>query len=55
VMVETGSLKRFQNRLGPVQEKCCLENVENFSLTLFWYSPTNDIFAKPKNCCNIVE
>jgi len=40
-MVETGSLKLFQNRPGPVQEKCCLENVENFNLTLFWYSPTN--------------
>jgi hypothetical protein len=40
VMVETGSLKIYQNRLGPAQGKCCLENVENFCLTLFWYSPT---------------
>ena len=39
-MVETGSLKLFQNRLGPAQGKCCLENMENFCLTLFWYSPT---------------
>ena len=53
-MVETGSLKLYQNRPGPVQEKCCLENVENFSLTLFWYSPTNESFLKPKNFCDIV-
>jgi hypothetical protein len=39
-MAETGTLKIYQNRLGPVQGKCCLENVENFCLTLFWYSPT---------------
>jgi len=39
-MVETGSLKRFQNRPGPVQEKCCLKKGEIFGLTLFWYSPT---------------
>jgi hypothetical protein len=39
VMVETGSLKLFQNRLAPVQGKCCLKNAENFDLTLFWYSP----------------
>jgi hypothetical protein len=36
-MVETGSLKLFQNRLRPAQGKCCLKNVENFDLTLFWY------------------
>ena len=50
VMVETGSLKLFQNRPGPVQGKCCLKNVENFDLTLFWYSPTyqqNWILQKP--------
>jgi hypothetical protein len=41
VMVETGSLKLYQNRPGPVQGKCCLKNVKNFGLTLFWYSPTN--------------
>jgi hypothetical protein len=41
VMVETGSIKLYQNRPGPVQGKCCLKNVENFCLTLFWYSPTN--------------
>jgi len=41
VMVETGSLKLFQNRPGPAQGKCCLKYVENFGLTLFWYSPTN--------------
>ena len=40
VMVETGSLKLYQNRPGPVQGKCCLKNAENFGLTLFWYSPT---------------
>ena len=40
VMVETGSLKLFQNRPGPAQGKCCLKYVENFGLTLFWYSPT---------------
>jgi hypothetical protein len=39
-MAETGSLKIYQNRLGPVEGKCCLKNVENFGLTLFWYSPT---------------
>jgi hypothetical protein len=43
-MVETGSLKIYQNRLGPVQGKCCLKNVENFCLTLFWYSPTYQHF-----------
>jgi hypothetical protein len=44
VMVETGSLKLFQNRPGPAQGKCCLKNVENFGLTLFWYSPTYQYF-----------
>ena len=39
-MAETGTLKIYQNRPGPVQGKCCLENMENFCLTLFWYSPT---------------
>jgi hypothetical protein len=39
-MAETGSLKLFENRPGPVQGKCCLKNVEDFDLTLFWYSPT---------------
>jgi hypothetical protein len=53
VMVETGSLKIYQNRLGPVQGKCCLKNVENFCLTLFWYSPTNTNFSKPEFCCDI--
>ena len=51
VMADTGSLKLYQNRPGPAQGKCCLKNVENFCLTLFWYSPTNQRFSKsPKNC-----
>jgi hypothetical protein len=40
VMAKTGSIKIYQNRPGPVQGKCCLKNVENFDLTLFWYSQT---------------
>src|SRR5210317_1072989 len=47
VMVETGSLKLYQNRPGPVQGKCCLKNVKNFGLTLFWYSPTYQYFCGP--------
>jgi hypothetical protein len=39
-MAETGSLKIYQNRPGSAQGKCCLGNMENFCLTLFWYSPT---------------
>jgi len=39
-MAETGSLKLFKNRPGPAQGKCCLKNVGDFDLTLFWYSPT---------------
>jgi hypothetical protein len=49
VMVETGSLKLFQNRLEPVQGKCCLKNVEIFCLTLFWYSPTYRYFSISEN------
>jgi len=40
MMAESGSLKLYQNRPGPVQRKCCLKKVENIGLTLFWYSPT---------------
>jgi hypothetical protein len=39
-MAKTGSIKIYQNRLGPAQGRCCLKNVEIFDLTLFWYSPT---------------
>ena len=54
VMVETGLLKLFQSRPGPAQGECCLENVMNFDLTLFWYSPTNLYSLEIISDCDIV-
>ena len=48
VMAKTGSLKIYQNRLRSAQGNCCLGNVENFYLTLFWYSPTYRYFWNPE-------
>jgi hypothetical protein len=52
-MVETGSLKLYQNRPGPAQGKCCLKNVENFDLILFWYSPTDRQNTPPEKIADI--
>jgi hypothetical protein len=54
-MAETGSLKLYQNRPGPVREKCCLENVEIFCLTLFWYSPTYRQKLEAQKTCDIIH